>query len=96
MTAPPPRATGVEGADVGAPGAVEHAYARQGSYAITTTTTYDLTFVLPGQGAQTIPLDLPAEPARDPAGARDPDPRRLRPLSRRASTAYDAGARLRA
>ena len=47
---------GVEGADLGAPGAIEHSYARQGSYEISTTTTYNLTFLLPGQGAQTIPL----------------------------------------
>ncbi|MCW2768556.1 MAG: hypothetical protein JWO11_4515 [Nocardioides sp.] len=33
------------------------------SYDITTTTTYDLTFVLPGQGAQTIQLTAPASPA---------------------------------
>ncbi len=54
---------GVEGAELGAPGAVEHAYARQGSYDITTTTTYDLSFVLPGQGAQTIALTSPPSPA---------------------------------
>jgi hypothetical protein len=47
---------GVEGADVGSEGAIEHSYARQGSYQISTTTTYNLTFLLPGQGAQTIPL----------------------------------------
>ena len=40
---------GIQGADLGAPGAVEHAYRRQGSYDITTTTTYDLTFVMPGR-----------------------------------------------
>ena len=72
---------GVKGADVGAAGAIEHSYARQGSYDITTTTTYDLTFVLPGQGAQTISLTATAEPAGDPARAGDPDPRRLHPLS---------------
>jgi hypothetical protein len=53
---------GVEGADVGAPGAVEHSYARQGSYDISTTTTYNLTFVLPGQGTQTITLTAPPSP----------------------------------
>jgi hypothetical protein len=47
---------GVEGADVGSPGAIEHSYARQGSYQISTTTTYNLTFLIPGQGAQTIAL----------------------------------------
>ena len=50
---------GIQGADVGALGAIEHAYGRQGSYDITTTTTYDLTFVLPGQGSQTIQLTAP-------------------------------------
>jgi len=50
---------GVEGADVGAPGAIEHSYARQGSYDISTSTTYNLSFVLPGQGAQTIALTSP-------------------------------------
>jgi hypothetical protein len=54
---------GIEGAGVGAPGAVEHAYQRQGSYDITTTTTYDLTFVLPGGAAQTIQLTAPPSPA---------------------------------
>ncbi len=54
---------GVEGAPMGAPEAIEHAYARQGSYDITTTTTYNLSFVLPGQGAQTIPLTSPPSPA---------------------------------
>jgi hypothetical protein len=53
---------GVEGADVGAPGAIEHSYARQGSYDITTATTYNLSFVLPGQGAQTIALTSPPSP----------------------------------
>jgi len=54
---------GIQGAAVGAAGAIEHAYGRQGSYDITTTTTYNLTFVLPGQGAQTVPLVAPASPA---------------------------------
>ncbi len=53
---------GVEGAAPGAAGALEHAYARQGSYDITTSTTYDLTFVLPGQGPQTIGLTSPPSP----------------------------------
>jgi hypothetical protein len=53
---------GIQGADVGAPGAIEHAYSRQGSYDITTTTTYNLSFVLPGQGAQTIQLTAPPSP----------------------------------
>ena len=54
---------GVQGAGLGAAGAVEHAYARQGSYDITTTTTYNLSFVLPGQGAQTITLTGTPSPA---------------------------------
>jgi len=53
---------GVEGADVGAPGAIEHSYARQGSYDISTSTTYNLSFVLPGQGPQTISLTAPPSP----------------------------------
>jgi hypothetical protein len=53
---------GVEGADVGAPGAIEHSYARQGSYDISTSTTYNLSFVVPGQGAQTISLTAPPSP----------------------------------
>jgi len=58
---------GLEGADVGSPGAIEHSYARQGSYEISTTTTYDLTFMVPGQGAQTIPLTAtPSEPVTLP------------------------------
>ena len=44
------------------PGAIEHSYARQGSYDITTATTYNLSFVLPGQGAQTIALTAPPSP----------------------------------
>ncbi len=58
---------GVEGADVGSPGAIEHSYARQGSYEISTTTTYNLTFLIPGQGAQTITLTAtPSEPVTLP------------------------------
>ena len=58
---------GVKGADVGAADAIEHSYARQGSYEISTTTTYDLTFMLPGQGAQTISLTAtPSDPVTLP------------------------------
>ena len=53
---------GVPDADLGAPGAIEHSYGRQGSYAITTTTNYDLTFLLPGQAVQTIQLSSPPSP----------------------------------
>ncbi len=60
---------GVEGAGLGAPGSIEHAYSTQGSYDITTTTTYNLSFVLPGQGAQTIPLTSPpSAPVTLPVG----------------------------
>ena len=72
---------GVKGADVGAADALEHSYTRQGSYDISTTTNYDLTFVLPGRRHPDGPAGLAAQPARDPPGQRDPDPRRLRPLS---------------
>ena len=54
---------GIAGADVGIAGTVEHAYDRQGSYAITTATAYDLTFTIPGQGAQTVQLSSPPSPA---------------------------------
>ena len=55
---------GVRGADVGAADALEHSYVRQGSYDITTTTSYNLTFVLPGGGGtQTVQLVSPASPA---------------------------------
>jgi hypothetical protein len=58
---------GVKGADVGAADAIEHSYARQGSYEISTTTTYNLTFMLPGQGAQTIALTAtPSDPVTLP------------------------------
>jgi hypothetical protein len=50
---------GVRGASLGAAGAVEHAYRTRGSYAISTATTWNLTFVLPGQGARTIALTGP-------------------------------------
>ena len=53
---------GVQGADVGSAGAIEHSYARQGSYDISTTTTYNLSFVLPGQGTQTLSLTAPPSP----------------------------------
>ena len=62
MTARPPRATASGAPTWVRPVPIEHAYARQGSYAITTSTTYDLTFVLPGQGAQTIALTAPPSP----------------------------------
>ena len=71
---------GVAGANVGAPGAVEHAYDRQGSYDITTSTSYNLTFVLPGQGAQTVQLHLSSQPSGHAARRRSPDARRLRRL----------------
>jgi hypothetical protein len=39
---------GIEGAEVAQPGAVEHAYSRQGSYDVTVARGYDLRFALPG------------------------------------------------
>ncbi len=54
---------GIAGADAGVAGTVEHAYDRQGSYAVTTATAYDLTFTIPGQGAQTVQLSSPPSPA---------------------------------
>ena len=73
---------GVQGADVGAPGAIEHSYARQGSYDISTTTTYNLSFVLPGQGTADPFADCPSQPAHHLARAGDPDRRRHHPLRR--------------
>lgn len=45
--------SGVEDAEVGAAGAVEHAYARSGSYAIHVSRTYTVRFTLPG-GVTTV------------------------------------------
>ena len=53
---------GVKGAEVGAADALEHSYARQGTYDISTTTNYNLTFVLPGGGTQTVQLVSPPSP----------------------------------
>ena len=84
-------------AGVGAPGAVEHAYPRQGNYGISTTTAYELTFVLPGQGAQTIPLTSTPSAAGHAPGPRDPDPGQLRRAEPSCSTRRTTrGARLRA
>jgi hypothetical protein len=46
---------GVKDADVGAPGAVEHAYAAQGSYDITATSTVGVRFTLPNGQAVNLP-----------------------------------------
>ncbi len=62
VTARAPPVTGSRAPTSDAPGAIEHSYARQGSYDISTTTTYNLSFVLPGQGAQTIALTAPPSP----------------------------------
>lgn len=59
--------SGIEDADVGAAGAVEHAYERAGSYAISVSRTYTVRFTIPGgpitvDDAFTIPgpeTDLP-------------------------------------
>ena len=53
---------GVKGAEVGAADALEHSYTRQGTYDISTTTNYNLTFVLPGGGTQTVQLVSPPSP----------------------------------
>jgi hypothetical protein len=45
--------SGIKDADVGAPGSVEHAYVRSGSYAIHVSRTYTVRFTLPG-GPQTV------------------------------------------
>jgi hypothetical protein len=46
---------GIEGAPVGGPGAVEHAYLRSGDVSITLTRTYTVTFTLPGGQSGTLP-----------------------------------------
>ncbi len=52
--------SGIEDADVGAPGAVEHAYDRTGSYGISVSRTFTVRFTIPGapvtvENAFTIP-----------------------------------------
>jgi hypothetical protein len=49
---------GVEGADVGAAGAVEHRYRRGGDYGITLTRTFTVSFTLPTGEAVTIPGEI--------------------------------------
>ena len=49
---------GVEGADVGAAGAVEHRYRRGGEYGITLTRTFTVSFTLPSGEAVTIPGEI--------------------------------------
>jgi hypothetical protein len=49
---------GVEGADVGAAGAVEHRYRRGGDYGITLTRTFTVSFTLPSGEAVTIPGEI--------------------------------------
>lgn len=46
---------GVQGAPVGGPGAVEHAYLRSGDVTITVTRIFEVTFTLPGGQTGTIP-----------------------------------------
>jgi hypothetical protein len=46
---------GIRDADVGAPGAVEHAYQQQGSYDITVTSRLNVTFTLPNGQAVNLP-----------------------------------------
>jgi len=49
---------GVRHADVGAAGAVEHAYAASGSYDVTLTRVYTISFTLPGGGSVSIPGEV--------------------------------------
>ena len=51
---------GEQGAKVGAPGAVEHAYATGGTYEATVTTTYSVSFTLPGGNQVTVPGEVSA------------------------------------
>lgn len=51
---------GVRKAAVGARGAVEHAYAAAGSYAVTLTRVYTISFTLPGGQSVTIPGEVSA------------------------------------
>ncbi|MCL3820184.1 hypothetical protein [Aeromicrobium wangtongii] len=46
---------GVQGAPVGAPGAVEHAYRRSGTVSVTLTRTFEVTYTAPGGVTGTIP-----------------------------------------
>lgn len=61
---------GVKDADVGAPGAVEHAYSQQGSYAITATSTVGLSFTLPNGQTVNVPgaFEMTSEPVNLPIG----------------------------
>jgi hypothetical protein len=49
---------GVEGAEVGSPGAVEHRYRRGGEYGITLTRTFTVSFTLPSGDAVTVPGEI--------------------------------------
>ena len=61
---------GVEDAEVGAPGAVEHAYSRQGSYEITATSTVGVQFTLPDGQAVNLPgaFQFSSDPVTLPVG----------------------------
>jgi hypothetical protein len=61
---------GVENAEVGAAGAVEHAYATQGSYTITATSTVGVRFTLPNGQTVDLPnaFSMPGEPITLPVG----------------------------
>ena len=76
---------GVEDAAIGAPGAVEHAYERQGSYDISTTTPTTSPSCCPARAPQTMELHLASQPGGHPAGRRDPDAGQLRQLTRSGS-----------
>lgn len=61
---------GIEDADVGTPGAVEHAYTRQGDYQITATSTVGVSFTLPDGQTVNLPnaFSMPGEPVELPVG----------------------------
>jgi hypothetical protein len=61
---------GIKDADVGTPGAVEHAYTRQGSYRITATSTVGVSFTLPNGQAVNLPnaFSMPGEAVDLPVG----------------------------
>jgi len=61
---------GIKDADVGTPGAVEHAYTQQGSYTITATSTAGIEFTLPGGRTVDLPtaFSMEGEPVELPVG----------------------------
>ena len=65
-----PRARASKDADIGAPGAVEHAYDQQGSYEITATSTVGVSFTLPNGQTVNTPgaFRFTSEPVALPIG----------------------------